>query len=126
MSKTINTCEVSMNYDLCLHMDSPDPALLRLTLANAANYMKGLLGEHFQLVIVANGPGVRHFSKANTEGASLAAPLQAKGLRILLCANALAANDMDADALWPGCEVVPAGLVEIVRLQRAGFAYIKP
>ena len=25
-----------------------------------------------------------------------------------------------------GCEVVPAGLVEVVRLQRQGFAYIKP
>ncbi|MBE6441912.1 MAG: DsrE family protein [Desulfovibrio sp.] len=115
-----------MNYDLCLHMDSKEPAVLRLVLANAANYIKGLPGERFQLVIVANGPAVTQFTADNGEFRDMAAPLQEKGLRILLCANALAANNIDKAALWPGCDVVPAGLVEIVRLQREGFAYIKP
>ena len=77
-----------MNYDLCLHIDSNDPAMLRLVLKNAANYIKGLPGENFQL--------------------------------------AVADNSIDDSRLWQGCTVVPAGLVEVVRLQRAGFAYIKP
>ena len=47
-------------------------------------------------------------------------------LVLLLCANALADNKIDHADIWPGCDVVPAGLVEIVRLQREGFAYIKP
>ena len=115
-----------MNYDLCLHIDSKEAAILRLVLANASNYIKGLPEEHFQLVIVANGPAVTQFTTSNKEFCDLAAPLQEKGLRILLCANALAANDINESDLWPGCHVVPAGLVEIVRLQREGFAYIKP
>ena len=115
-----------MNYDLCLHMDADDPAMLRLTLKNAANYMKALPDQAFQLVLVANGPAVRQFVTANAEGAAQAAPLQAKGLHIRLCANALADNKLSPEDLWPGCQVVPAGLVEIVRLQRQGFAYIKP
>ena len=47
-------------------------------------------------------------------------------MRVMLCANALADTKIDHARLWPGCSVVPAGLVEVVRLQREGFAYIKP
>ncbi|MDD4701196.1 MAG: DsrE family protein [Desulfovibrio sp.] len=115
-----------MNYDLCLHIDSKEPAILKLVLKNAANYIKGLPGERFQLAVVANGPAVTQFSKSNEEFRAQAAPLQDQGLRILLCANALADNGMTQDDVWPGCDVVAAGLVEIVRLQREGFAYIKP
>lgn len=115
-----------MNYDLCLHMDSKDPAVMRLVLRNAANYIKALPGERFQLVIVANGPAVTQFTKSNEECRAIAAPLQDQGLRILLCANAMADNNIAPADIWPGCGVVPAGLVEVVRLQREGFAYIKP
>ena len=115
-----------MNYDLCLHIDSNEPAILKLVLKNAANYIKGLPGQRFQLVAVANGPAVTHFTRKNEEFRAVAAPLQDQGLRILLCANALADNSISHDDIWPGCDVVPAGLVEIVRLQREGFAYIKP
>ena len=38
-----------MNYDLCLHIDSKDPAILRLVLRNAANYIKALPEERFQI-----------------------------------------------------------------------------
>ena len=106
-----------MNYDLCLHIDSNDPAMLRLVLKNAANYIKGLPGEKFQLAVVANGPAVILFTDGHADLRELAAPLLAQGVRVMLCANA---------RLWPGCSVVPAGLVEVVRLQREGFAYIKP
>ena len=115
-----------MNYDLCLHMDSKDPAILRLVLRNAANYIKALPEERFQLVVVANGPAVTQFVKGNEEFRAIAAPLQDQGLRIMLCANALADNCISHDDIWPGCHIVPAGLIEIVRLQREGFAYIKP
>ena len=115
-----------MNYDLCLHMDSKDPAVMRLVLRNAANYIKALPGERFQLVIVANGPAVTQFTTANEECRAIAAPLQEQGLRIMICANAMADNNLAPTDLWPGCNIVPAGLVEVVRLQREGFAYIKP
>ena len=115
-----------MNYDLCLHIDSKEPAILKLVLVNAANYIKALPNERYQLAVVANGPSAVQFHKSNEEFCTMAAPLQEQGLRILVCANALANNNMTPEDLWSGCEVVPAGLVEIVRLQREGFAYIKP
>ena len=110
-----------MNYDLCLHMDSKDPAILRLVLRNAANYIKALPQERFQLVVVANGPAVTQFVKGNEEFRAIAAPLQDQGLRILLCANALADNKIDHADIWPGCDVVPAGLRQTLRLKSLGL-----
>ena len=61
-----------MNYDLCLHIDSNEPAILKLVLKNAANYIKGLPGQRFQLVVVANGPAVTHFTRKNEEFRAMA------------------------------------------------------
>lgn len=115
-----------MNYDLLLHLDSGEEDMFRLVVRNANNYLNGLPGEKFELDVVANGAGVRHFTAGHDELRQLAEPLMERGVRFKLCANALADNGIDPVNLWPGCLVVPAGLVEIVKLQRAGFAYIKP
>ena len=115
-----------MNYNLCLHMDSNDPAIGKLVMKNANNYLNGLPDEKFVLVVVANGPAVQQFVKTNAELYEMAKPLMERGVRFLLCNNALNDNNLGKDDVWPGTAVVPAGLVEIVRLQREGFAYIKP
>ena len=118
-----------MNYDVCLHLDARDPAILGLVLRNAENYLNGLPGETFQLDVVANGGGATLFAAEGADIAELkarASALMARGVRFKICANALAENGIAHDRLWPGCVVVPAGLVEVVRLQREGFAYIKP
>ena len=115
-----------MDYNLCLHADSKDPAILRLVLKNATNYLKGLPNEKFQIAIVANGPAVTLFTKNNSELYEMAKPLIEKGVIFKICANALNDNQIKHDDLWIGCEVVDAGLVEIVHLQRKGYAYIKP
>ncbi len=49
-----------------------------------------------------------------------------KGASILVCGNALKAYNMDNSELWPNVEVVSSGIVEIVRLQDDGMAYVKP
>ena len=56
-----------MSYDLCLHVDANDPALLAFAFVNALNYMNGLPGKEFELVLVANGPAVKLFVPAQAE-----------------------------------------------------------
>lgn len=113
-------------YDVVLHLDSADPAMLRLVMRNAMNYLNALPQEDFDLQIVANGGGVTHFTLEHEDLRDLVKPVAERGATVKLCANALAEHNISADELWLECTVVPAGLVEIVRLQRAGFAYIKP
>ena len=114
------------NYDLCVHVDQNDPALLGLALNNIANYMAALPDEKFRVRLVANGPAVQMFKQGVTPHDARVAELASKGVTFALCANAIKAFSVDKDALISGCEVVPAGVVELVHLQREGFAYIKP
>lgn len=115
-----------MYYDLIIHVDDNDKGRLNLALNNVANYRAGLPGETFRIVLVANGPAVQLFTRENEALAERAKGLMAEGLSIKLCNNALKAFNVSAADLWEGCEVVPAGVVEIVKLQREGFAYLRP
>ena len=115
-----------MYYDLVIHVDDNDPARLNLAFNNVANYKAALPGEDFRVVMVANGPAVQLFSRANAALAERGAKLMAEGLSIRLCNNALKSFSVAREDLWEGCEVVPAGVVEIVKLQREGFALLRP
>lgn len=115
-----------MNFDLILHIDSKEDSVMKMVLRNANNYLKALPQEKFELVVVANGGGVVHFVPGQKEFEEIGLDLAQKGVKFKLCANALADHNLTQAQMWPICEVVPAGLVEIVRLQRAGYAYIKP
>ncbi|MHC5248503.1 DsrE family protein [Enterococcus sp. LJL90] len=42
------------------------------------------------------------------------------------CHNALKANDIAEEQLPKNVEVVPAGVLDLVKLQSNGYAYIKP
>ncbi|MCH5277600.1 MAG: DsrE family protein [Desulfovibrionaceae bacterium] len=115
-----------MNTDLLLHVDSDDPAVLKLALTNAINYANALPDEKPRMTLVANGPAVRLFTRQYPDLAARGEEAAGLGLDIRLCANALRSNDISPDALWPACRVIPAGMVELVRLQREGYAYVKP
>lgn len=115
-----------MNYDVILHLDSNDENMLLLVARNAINYLNGLPDEKFELVIVANGGGATLFNAEHEELHPLVTELLDRGVKIEVCANALAENNIEQEKVWSGCQIVPAGLVEVVRLQRKGFAYIKP
>ena len=99
-----------MFYDLLVHVDLPDESRFVMALGNINNYLAALNGEPCTVVLLANG------------GEKLA---QA-GVSFRVCANAMKKVPITKEDLLPCVEVVPAGVVEIVRLQREDFAYIKP
>ena len=104
-----------MYYDLIIHVDDNDKGRLNLAFNNVANYKAGLPGEKFSIVMVANGPAIQLFTRENAELAERGKKLMAEGLSIRLCNNALTTFNVSRDDLWEGCEVVPAGVVEIVK-----------
>ena len=56
-----------MNYNLVLHVDSDAPEILSLAFSNAANYRAALPNEDFRMVLVANGPAVKRFTREDLE-----------------------------------------------------------
>ena len=115
-----------MYYDLLIHVDDNDPKRMNLAFNNFANYKAALPGEAFRAVLVVNGPAAQLLKKENAEQAERGAKLMNSGLTIRVCNNALKAFGVDPAELWEGVEIVPAAIVEIVKLQREGFAYLRP
>lgn len=115
-----------MNYNLLMHLDLDDPKRLNIVTDNIGNYLVALPNETFQVVVVANGPAVTFFTKEGCHLPEVIEKLAAQNVAFCICANALRKFQITPEQLLPQCTVVPAGIVEIVHRQRAGFAYIKP
>ena len=54
--------------------------------------------------------------------------LRRRGARFVVCGNSLRGQKVAREALLavPEGDIVPAGVVELTRLQQEGFAYIRP
>ncbi len=113
-----------MNYDLVLHVDTVDSAI-QTAFSNAVNYAGALKNETFTMVLVVNSKAVTLLVADNTAIKDALERAVAAGLSIRVCNNALNANGVRPESLYPQCVVVPAGIVELVTLQRAGYAYVK-
>lgn len=111
-------------YDLVLHVDKTDGSL-GIAMSNAINYAKALTTEQYEMVLVVNSQAVTQMTRGNGIVPALEKACAA-GLAVRICRNALEATGTKESDLLPQCVVVPAGLVEIVDLQRRGFAYVKP
>ncbi|OIO00721.1 MAG: hypothetical protein AUJ49_09425 [Desulfovibrionaceae bacterium CG1_02_65_16] len=112
-----------MSCNLLLHVDGDD-APLAMALRNAENYANAAGG--CAMALVVNGPAVALLRAGACPREADIARLRGRGLRLLVCGNALRDQGMTMADLIAGAEVVPAGIVELVRLQAEGYAYVKP
>lgn len=113
-----------MHNDIIFHFDK-DESNLNIAISNVKNTYKALEDAEFTAVLLVNGPGVQFMGK-DGQYASQLMELNDLGLSIRVCNNALNHFNLKPDWLSPACEIVPAGILEIVDLQRKGFVYIKP
>lgn len=113
-----------MNYNIVFHVDLNDSSILNVALSNIANYFTAVEGQKAEVVLLVNGPAINLFKKENALPEF--SDLQKKGLQIRVCQNAVNKFSLSKEMLMDGVEIVPAGVVELVRLQNEHFAYIKP
>lgn len=115
-----------MHYDLLVHVDLADEGRFGMAMTNIINYRKALPGEVYTVVVLANAAAVRFLKREDNPHAETVRTLAAEGVDFRACRNATTKFGIaDADLL--DCvTVVPAGIVEVVDLQRKGFAYLKP
>ncbi len=113
-----------MNYNTVFHVDLNDESVLNIAVSNISNYFAALEGKSAEIVLLVNGPAINWFTKEKVKAEF--ADLQKKGLKIRVCQNAMNKFSLNKEQLAEGAEVVPAGIVELVRLQNEHFAYIKP
>ncbi len=109
------------------HLDMEQEERLTLALTNIKNLFKEVPPHQCRVCLVANGKAVKLLHKDKIkEHAAAMEELHKQGVRFMACRNAMAMHKIEKSDLFHLCEVVPAGILELIDLQTRGYAYIKP
>lgn len=102
-----------------------DPGKWGLTLNNAQNVQADLGAETVDLEIVVYGPGIGML-KADSLQANRIADAMKNGVKVVACETTMRAQKLSHADMLPNIGYVPAGVVELMRKQQQGYAYIRP
>jgi uncharacterized protein len=126
-SKQVGGAPETISHKALFHLDLNQEDRLTLALANIKNLFREIPAQQCDVSVVANGNAVNLFKKNAVPGhGKTIEELHNLGVNFKMCRNALANNKISKEDLIDVCEIVPAGILEIIDLQRMGFAYIKP
>jgi uncharacterized protein len=101
-----------------------DPARWNLILSNVANLKQGVGSEGAEIELVAYGPGLMML-KADSAVKQRIADALKSGVRINACQNTMEAMKLGPADMLPEIGYVPSGVVEVMKKQQQGWAYIR-
>ncbi len=102
-----------------------DPAKWGLALNNVQNVQADLGAENVEQEIVVYGPGIAML-KADSPMAQRIAGALKSGVKVVACETTLKAQKLTYADMLPTIGYVPAGVVELMKKQQQGYAYIRP
>jgi intracellular sulfur oxidation DsrE/DsrF family protein len=108
-----------------IQVSDADPKKWNLALNNAKNVQVDLGADKTEIEIVAYGPGIGML-KADAEVANRIEEAAAAGVKVVACENTMKAQKLSRDDMHKNIEYVPAGVVQLMRRQQQGYAYIRP
>ena len=110
-------------HRVVFQVSDADPAKWNLALNNARNVQQELATAEVE--IVAYGPGIGMLKMDSTVATRIAEALTQR-VKVVACENTMTAQKLTRADMTEGIAYVPAGVVELIRLQREGWAYIRP
>ncbi len=108
-----------------IQVTDADPGKWNLALNNAKNVQQELGASKVDIEIVAYGPGIGMLKADATTGNRVSEAIQS-GIRVVACENTMTSLKLTKADMNPAVGYAPSGVVEIMRLQGQGWAYIRP
>lgn len=115
----------AVHYKVVLQVSDADPAKWNLALNNARNIQADLGKRNVAVEIVAYGPGLGMLKSESKVSDRLAQALD-EGVGLLACENTMRNTKVTKDDMYGGIRYVDAGVVHIMKRQRAGWSYVRP
>jgi len=108
-----------------IQVSDQSPGNWNLALNNAKNVQQELGADKVRIEIVAYGPGIGMLKADAVTGNRVVEATQS-GVKIVACENTMKAQKLNKEDMNPAVGYVPAGVIEIAKLQGEGWAYIRP
>lgn len=134
---TVGTAEAShrkeqpRKHRVVYHLTEPGVEKARAVLGNIVNHVNGVGGwDHVEaLELVVHGQALKSFVTKDMDPALRGAldRLQTQGLALGACGNTMKGMNLTLEQLPEGTKPLPqGGVVRVMELQEAGYAYIRP
>ncbi len=110
---------------LVIQVSDAEPAKWNLALNNAKNVQEELGADKVDIEIVAYGPGLAML-KIDAATNSRVSDAVKSGIAMVACENTMRVQKLTKDDMHPGVSYANSGVIEIMRLQRLGWSYVRP
>ena len=117
--------QASTKAKVVIQVSDNDPAKWNLALNNANNILKDLGAANTEIEIVAYGPGIGML-KAEAVTANRVSDAAKAGVKVVACENSMNTQKLNRSDMNTATGYVPAGVIEIMTLQRQGWSYLRP
>ncbi len=111
-------------YRAAFQVSDADPKKWALTLGNVRNAQDALGATNVTIEIVAFGPGIGML-KADSEVADRVRQAMQAGIGIFACQNTMHGMHLQPEDMIANIGYVPAGVVELIKRQTEGWAYMR-
>ena len=124
-AKAAATNSALPKHKVVFQVSDNDPKKWELTMSNIRNIQADLGKDNIAVEVVAYGPGLAMLRLESPASNRVADALR-EGVKVVACENTMHAQKLAKDDMLGGISYVPAGVSEIMSLQEAGYAYVRP
>ncbi|MDK2836863.1 MAG: uncharacterized protein PWP21_1640 [Thermosediminibacterales bacterium] len=113
-------------YKVIFHIDENNK--WNLLLKNVSNLLNAIDNEKVRIEVLANSEAVKYYNTNQNLDIDINTmeSLNKKGVKFVACNNALMAYDIKKHNMIHFVDIVPTGVLELIKKQSEGYAYIKP
>lgn len=112
-------------HRIVFEVTSADSQVWEAVLNNIENLQRALGVDVTEIRVIAHGKGIGLVMKTNTALGDRIAALTTPRVKFVACENTLKRLKIQKKDLLPAAGTVDSGVAEVVRLQEAGWSYIK-
>lgn len=113
------------HYQVVVQVSDDDAKRWNLALNNVKNLQQNLGATNVDVEVVVYGPGIGMLKFDSAVANRVDEALKA-GVNIVACENTMKAQKLSKSDMMSTIAYVPAGVIEIVKKQRDGYAYLRP
>jgi intracellular sulfur oxidation DsrE/DsrF family protein len=110
---------------LVVQVSDADPGKWGLALNNTYNVMADLGADTTEVEIVVYGPGIGMLKAGSPVGDRIANAMK-NGVKVVACENTMNGQHLTKADMLPNIGYVQAGVVELMKKQQQGWAYLRP
>lgn len=117
--------KVSSKEKVVFQVSDGDPKKWNVALNNIKNVQEALGKDKVDVELVVYGPGV-DMLKAESIAGNRVNEAVADGVRVVACEVTMKAQKLTKDDMLKSIGYVPGGVIELMKRQKQGYAYIRP